>query len=261
MTINNDKINLIKKLREQTNISIAKCKTALEHNDYNLAKAYQYLCTTMATQVIRSESKTQAGKIFLYQDDEGATLVKIDTETDFATSSLIFNEAGHKIVQAIHNQNDSSVIDQIIQEATLKLGEKMKITYHHTLKGAITGAYIHNSDKAVLVSLNKGDANIAKNIAIHIASCWPIVALTEQDIDQKLIDNKIATGLAQIDLTKKSSSVKQRIIDGMRTKIINDNCLIFKPFYADDQITLKDYLISNNIEISDIKFITTLITL
>ena len=140
-------INLekLKKLRNETGISFSLCKKALEEAKDDLNQAKKLLQQWGGEKLKdKKDKKTQEGAIFSYVHHNGkvAALVEIFCETDFVAGNFEFKDLGKNIAMQIASLNpqtsdellnqeyikdSSKKINDLINEAILKFGEKIKI--------------------------------------------------------------------------------------------------------------------------------------
>jgi len=139
-------IKKIKTLREQTGVSLALCKKALEESKEDIEKAKKLLQQWGAELLAKkSANVTQEGAIFSYvhHNKKIASLVEIVCQTDFVAKNKEFQNLGQEIamqvasipaenIKQLLNQeyirNPSKKISDLINEAVLKFGENIKIT-------------------------------------------------------------------------------------------------------------------------------------
>ncbi len=138
-------IGQIKKLREETQVSIADCRSALEEAKGNYEKAIAIL---KKKGVERAEKKanreTASGLVesYIHQNGKVGVLVKVLCETDFVARTDDFKHLVHEIamqiaamspknVEALLKQEyirDGSVtIEELVKQTIGKLGENIRI--------------------------------------------------------------------------------------------------------------------------------------
>jgi len=135
----------LKKLREDTGVSFALCKKALEETKNNIDKAKQKLAEWGAEKVIEKQSRsTLQGCIFSYIHHNGkvASLVELLCETDFVSGNAEFKKLGAEIAMQVASipakdtekllsqeyiRDPVKTISDLIKEAVLKFGENIKI--------------------------------------------------------------------------------------------------------------------------------------
>lgn len=138
-------INTIKQLREQTGLSIAECKKALEAAEGDLEKAMEVLrgkSKEMADK--KAETETKEGIIHAYVHSNGkiGVMIELDCQTDFVARNQDFKNLANDLamqiaaldppdLETLLSQNfvkDSpKTIADVISEAIAKIGENIKI--------------------------------------------------------------------------------------------------------------------------------------
>ncbi len=135
----------LKTLREQTGVSFALCKKALEETDNDIKKAKEKLNEWAGKKIEEKASRsTSQGGLFAYVHHNGkiAAVVELLTETDFVSGNEEFKKLGHELaMQAasvpaakledfmaqVYIRDTSKKINDLIKEAVLKFGENIKV--------------------------------------------------------------------------------------------------------------------------------------
>ena len=109
--------------------------------------------------------------------------------------------------------------------------------------------YLHfNGRVATMVELNAETdfvANtaefrqLAKDIALHVASARPIAVRTE-DVPADVVERERRVYRAQVAEEKKPDAVKEKIVEGKLKKFFQENVLLEQPFVKDDKQTVGD---------------------
>lgn len=138
--------NRIKKLREETGVSISLCKKALEESGGDLERAKKILQRWGADRLAEKSAKeTAQGRIFSYthHNRKVAAMVELKSETDFVSSNLEFVQLGQELAMQVASLNPKNVeellkqeyirdpskkVADLIKEAVLKFGENIKVT-------------------------------------------------------------------------------------------------------------------------------------
>jgi len=135
----------LKQLREETGVSYALCKKALEETSNNLDEAKKKLISLGATKVTEKASRTTSeGGIFAYvhHNRKIASLVELLCETDFVAKNDEFLKLGNEIAMQVASipakdvnellkqeyiRDPSRKVNDLIKEAVLKYGENVKV--------------------------------------------------------------------------------------------------------------------------------------
>ena len=110
-------------------------------------------------------------------------------------------------------------------------------------------SYVHfNGRVAVLVELNcetdfvaRTDAfrELAKNVALHIASAAPLSVAIE-DLPTDVVDTERRIYEAQVSEEKKPDAVRAKIVEGRLRKFYEERVLLEQKFVKDDSLTVGD---------------------
>lgn len=138
-------IELLKKLRNETQVSIADCRKALEETNNNYEKAKEWLKKHGIEKAEKkSDRETSQGLIDSYIHGNGSVgvIVEVLCETDFVARTEEFKNLVHEIAMQIAAMSpkdvptllkqeyirDSSVtIEQMVKSAIGKLGENITV--------------------------------------------------------------------------------------------------------------------------------------
>lgn len=136
----------IKKLREETRVSIALCKKALEEAGEDLEKAKKLLQRWGGNKAAeKSARETAQGGIFSYthHNRKVAGMVELKSETDFVSNNPEFIQLGQELAMQVASlkpdnveellkqeyiRDPSKKVGDLFKEAVLKFGENIKVT-------------------------------------------------------------------------------------------------------------------------------------
>lgn len=136
---------LIKKLREETGVSVMDCKKALEDTSGNLEKAKELLIERGIEKAEKkSDRETKQGIVtsYIHANNQVGVLLELLCETDFVARTEDFKALGHEICMQIaamdpadktelENQiyirDNSLKISDLIKKNVAKLGENIKL--------------------------------------------------------------------------------------------------------------------------------------
>ena len=113
-------------------------------------------------------------------------------------------------------------------------------------------SYIHTGNKlGILLEINcetdfvarrEEFSDIAKNIAMQIASNENIEIISSDDISPSLRDDVWKFESAKDDLENKPENIRQKIIEGRVEKTLKTKVLLEQPYVRDPNITVEEYL-------------------
>lgn len=136
----------IKELREETGVSLMKCKEALAETDGDMDKARAILREQGAKAAAKkADRELGAGIIssYVHANSQVGVLLKLSCETDYVAKNSDFIALGDDITLHITAMMPESVTDlleqpfvknpeitigKLIEEKTLKIGERIEVT-------------------------------------------------------------------------------------------------------------------------------------
>ena len=257
-------IDLIKVLRDRTGAGLMDCKGALLANDCDIEKATDWLREKGLAKAAKKADRIAAEGLALAVAclKCGKTVVlEVNCETDFVAKG----DAFHKFVEDIANvilKNDCKSVEEakeltqdLFADATVKMGEKFDLRRFTTIEknDNVIGSYVHMGGKiAVAVSLSSGDAEVAKQIAMHIAANNPqYITVNEVPADVREHELNVQREAAKNDekLANKPAPVLDKILEGKINKYFAEMTLEAQPFLMDDSKTVGQFLSEKGIKV------------
>jgi len=138
-------IKVLKKLREETQASVADIKTALEESKGDLPKAREYLQKRGLEKAGKKEGRqTSAGLVetYIHHNLTSGTTVVLTCETDFVARTGEFKYLAHEIAMQVNATNpkdtkalmsspyirdEKKTVEDLVKEHIAKLGENIKV--------------------------------------------------------------------------------------------------------------------------------------
>ena len=254
------KASQVKELRDMTGVAMMDCKKALVECEGDIEKALDLLRSNSALKAEKKSSRVAADGILITVITENyATIVEINSETDFAAKDSNFLSFGEKVKNYIKENKVSNADDFINSDIederkTLvqTIGENIQLRRVETIEFSPdmkTGLYLHSDSKlgSIVVTRN-GNDQIAKDIAMHVAAFNPL-CLSQDDIDKDVLDRERAIYQNQAEESGKPQDIMDKIVDGKVNRFLSEVSLLSQSFVKDPDITVKDYLDKNNAEI------------
>ena len=110
------------------------------------------------------------------------------------------------------------------------------------VEGKNLGKYIHSNNKiAVLVSMNGGDEETARDIAMHIAAMNPKV-ISPTEIEDSAVAKEKEIWADQLKNEGKPENIIEKIMLGKEKKFREENALLTQPFVKDPEKTIESLL-------------------
>ena len=248
--------SMVKELRERTGAGMMECKKALQESNGNIDSAIELLRTSGQAKAEKKAKRVAAeGKIVIKNNLENAVIVEINSETDFAANESNFTDFANSIadvllqneISDINSLNDLKLSDDVsVEEARTnlisKIGENISIRRFDKIHQAINiGEYSHGSRIGVIVSLDKSEPDLAKDIAMHIAASNP-VCLDEEDVPEDLVSREKRIFLEQASSSGKPPEIIEKMVEGRMKKFFREITLLGQSFIKDPDISIRDLL-------------------
>ena len=254
------KASQVKELRDMTGVAMMDCKKALVECEGDIEKALDLLRSNSALKAEKKSSRVAADGILITVITENyATIVEINSETDFAAKDSNFLSFGEKVKNYIKENKVSNADDFIKSDIederkTLvqTIGENIQLRRVETIEFSPdmkTGLYLHSDSKlgSIVVTRN-GNDQTAKDIAMHVAAFNPL-CLSQDDIDKDVLDRERAIYQNQAEESGKPKDIMDKMVDGKVNRFLSEVSLLSQSFVKDPDITVKDYLDKDNAEI------------
>jgi len=247
------KASQVKELRDMTGVAMMDCKKALVECEGDIEKALDLLRSNSALKAEKKSSRVAADGILVASVNEDyATLVELNSETDFAAKDANFLSFGEKVKEYISKNKifEASVLKESSLEDDRKalvqtIGENIQIRRVVTLEFDSTmniGIYIHSDSKlGSLVVTKNGSDEIAKDIAMHVSAFNPL-CLSQDDIDKDVLEREKAIYQNQAQDSGKPQDIMDKMVDGKIKRFLSEVSLISQNFVKDPDITVQEYL-------------------
>ncbi|NNL10442.1 MAG: elongation factor Ts [Pseudomonadales bacterium] len=237
------KATMVKELRERTGLGMMECKKALVEAGGDIEAAIETLRKSSGMKAAKKAGRTAADgalAIHLADDQKSGVLVEVNSETDFVARDENFLAFVSDVVKAVAatGQTDVAALmagDLEAQREALvqKIGENISVRRAECIDGDMIGGYVHANGKiGVLVNLKGGDAELAKDIAMHIAAVNPQVAKPE-DMPAELVAKERAIYEAQAAESGKPAEIVTKMVEGRVRKFLAESSLVEQPFVKD----------------------------
>ena len=247
------KASQVKELRDMTGVAMMDCKKALVECEGDIEKALDLLRSNSALKAEKKSSRVAADGILVASVNEDyATLVELNSETDFAAKDANFLSFGEKVKEYVSKNKifDTSTLEESSLEEDRKtlvqtIGENIQIRRVVTLEydsSMDIGVYIHSDTKlGSLVVVKDGSNEIAKDIAMHVSAFNPL-CLSQDDIDQDVLEREKAIYQNQAQDSGKPQEIMDKMVDGKIKRFLSEVSLISQNFVKDPDITVQEYL-------------------
>ncbi|TXH04147.1 MAG: elongation factor Ts [Nevskiaceae bacterium] len=266
----------VKELRDRTGAGMSDCKKALEATAGDLDKAAEKLRMDGMAKADKKGSRTAAeGVIAMAANADAIALVEVNAETDFVAKGDEFQglaataaklALAHKpadLNALLALKDGGETLEEKRRALVAKLGENMTIRRFEVVQkaGGAIAHYLHGTKIGVVVAMAAGDAELARDIAMHVAASSPRYldagSFSPEALasERKIIEATVAKEQEEARLDAeaagkpfkpKPAEILAKMIDGKISKFIAENTLLGQPFVKNPDETVEKLLKSKN---------------
>ena len=264
--------HLIKELRSSTGAPMVDCKKALSDPevDGDVDKAAEWLRKHGSAKALSKVGDREASEglvgLLLAPDGRSAALVRVASETDFASRSEAFGKLVEDVAEAtLGLEGDNGDVDiegtllsantgtgtvgDAMDEAILAIRENLKISEASRM---VSNRNVHRrvpgstcaGASAALVEIGKADANsdatreqieeAGKKLAMHVVASKPM-HLTPADVPEELVQKEKDILMEQMADSGKPPEILEKIINGRLGKFYEGICLTEQPHMVEEK--------------------------
>ena len=257
--------SMVKELRERTGAGMMDCKKALQETAGDIEAAIEAMRKSGVAKAAKKAGRIAAeGTIVVAAaaDDSRALVLEVNCETDFVARDENFQGFAHSLAEALLEQGDETpdayaatslnggaqAAEDARQELVTKLGENISVRRHARVQqssGGALGIYVHGIRIGVVVDLSVDNADLAKDLAMHIAAASPL-CVAEQDVPADVLAKERDIQLAQAAQSGKPDAIVEKMVSGRMRKFLQENTLLGQAFVKDPDVTVAALLKKNN---------------
>lgn len=251
---------LVKELRDITGAGMMDCKKALVATDGNIEAAIEEMRKSGALKAAKKATRTAAeGMIASAHEGNEVVLVEVNSETDFAAKNAEFVAFAEKVaqialtskcddVEALKAQkyDETQTIGEALTALIAKIGENLGIRRIARVTGDNLGIYVHSNKRiGVVVVLEGGDAEVAKNVAMHVCASKPDFVHPE-DVSEEVVAKERAIQIEIAVNSGKPQAIAEKMVEGRMKKFTGEVSLTGQPFVMDPSKTVGEMLKEHN---------------
>ena len=236
---------LVKELRERTGLGLLECKKALAAAGGDIEVAIEELRKSSGMKAAKKAGRTAADGVVAIRVAEGgasAVIGEVNSETDFVARDDNFLGFVNSVMdRAVEVKSDDVTavaggdIEDARQALVQKIGENISVRRIAVLEAVngVVGGYVHGNNRiAVLVQLEGGTEELAKDVAMHVAAVNPAV-VSPSDMPEELLQKEREIYTAQAADSGKPPEIVAKMIEGRIGKYLKENSLTEQPFVKD----------------------------
>ena len=173
----------VQRLRQLSGVGMLDAKRALEENGGDMDKSVRWLREQgLASQSKRADREASEGAVAVGHADGVVSIVQLRSETDFVAKSDQFVALASSLADLVAAKGESAIDERSDEIDDLKITLKENISIGEVVRveapaGGVVDSYLHlqagRGVNAVVVALEGGTAELAHDIAAHIAFARP----------------------------------------------------------------------------------------
>ena len=248
---------LVKELRERTGAGMMDCKRALVDAEGDLEQASEILRKSGQAKADKKAARVAAEGTVLVKgttDGNRYVVVEVNSETDFVAKDENFTGFAETVAAValageyadvaalMASDSDGRTLETRRQELVAKVGENVAVRRFQVLQSNETiGSYSHRGRIGVLVELQGGDQNLAKDLAMQVAATSPrYVSAADVPADELAKEREILA--AQALQEGKPEDIVQKMVEGRLRKHLDEITLTGQPFVKDPDTKVEKLL-------------------
>ena len=246
---------LVKELRERTGAGMMDCKKALVEAQGGLDLAAELLRKAGAAKADKKSGRVAAeGRVALKSDAGRHVLLEVNSETDFVAkddnfrafverlAGVVLAKQPASVEELLRTSVDGRTVEELRLELVTKVGENISVRRFEVIESAgNVGAYVHGTRIGVLVDLEGGTPELARDLALQVASLAPRYVASD-DVPKDVLDKEREIILAQTAEEKKPPEIIAKMVEGKLRKFVDDITLTGQVFVKDDKKRVRDLL-------------------
>ncbi|MFE2497333.1 translation elongation factor Ts [Streptomyces scopuliridis] len=253
----------VKKLRELTGAGMMDCKKALDEADGNVDKAVELLRVKGQKGVAKREGRSaENGAVIslISEDKTSGVLLELKCETDFVAKGDKFQTVANTLAAHVAATSPADLpallaseieagktVQAYVDEANANLGEKIVLDRFAQFTGGYVAAYMHRTmpdlppQVGVLVQLDKESAEVAKDVAQHIAAFAPKY-LNRDEVPAETVENERRVAEATSREEGKPEAALPKIVEGRVNGFFKDVVVTEQAFAKDNKKSVQKVL-------------------
>ncbi len=257
---------LVKELRDRTSAGMTDCKKALEATGGDLDKAAEKLRMDGMAKADKKGSRVAAeGVIALAEGADAVAMVEVNSETDFVSKGDDFKAFAQKVAEVALAQRPADMeallkldggqgaLDEQRRAMVAKIGENITIRRFVVVpkSDGDIAHYVHGSKIGVVVAMKQGVAELARDIAMHVAASSPrFLDANAVPEDVLAAERKIIEAQSAEQAAGKPAEIVAKMMEGKVRKFVSEITLVGQPFVKNPDQTVGQLLQASNAEVA-----------
>jgi elongation factor Ts len=245
--------SLVKELRERTGAGMMECKRALVETGGDLETAIEHMRKQGLAKADKKAGRIAAEGLVVITaaaDHKRAAVVEVNCETDFVAGGDDFRNFSHAVGELVLQARpadlaallelplDGATVEETRRTLIAKIGENIAVRRFAIVEsGGVVGSYLHGTRIGVLVALEGGDEDLARDLAMHVAASRPQY-LDEREIPGDFLAKEREILVEQAKGEGKPPEIVAKMVEGRLRKQLAEITLVGQPFVKDPDTTV-----------------------
>jgi elongation factor Ts len=255
----------VKQLRERTGAGMMECKKALVETKGDLDAAAELMRKQGLAKADKKAARIAAeGVVVIARSGDGrlAAMAEVNCETDFVAREHDFRAFAQAVAECALATRPASLaalgearlasgesVEERRRALVARIGENMNVRRFVVQAGAdYLGAYVHGTRIGALVAVQGGAANLAYDLAMHVAASNPrYLAPAQVPAEVVAKEREILTEQAQSE--GKPPEIVAKMVEGRLRKALGEITLTGQPFVKDPDVSIDKLLKGANAQV------------
>ena len=253
------KASQVKELRELSGVGMMECKKALVEVEGDIEKALDLLRSNSALKAEKKSARVAAdGVIKVHVSENYATMVEINSETDFAAKDDSFIEFANNIEERLVSKKYLDVedlkkdVEEDRQKLVQSIGENIQVRRLATQEfdsPKKIGTYLHSDNKlAAMVLLKEENDELGRDIAMHISASAPL-SINEDGVNKDVLERERNIFETQAKESGKDENIMQKMVEGKIKRFLKEVTLLSQDFIKDPDTSISKLLENSDNEV------------
>jgi elongation factor Ts len=241
----------VKELRQRTGCGMMECKNALVEAGGDMEAAAEALRKSGLAKADKKAGRVAAEGVVVVEvsdDARTAVMVEVNSETDFVAKKDEFQNFAKAVATRVMNDapadlpallamplaDSGASIEEARRGLVATIGENINVRrfVRREAGAGSLSSYLHGGRIGVLVEVQGGDPELAKDVAMHIAASRP-VCVDESGVPQEMLDKEKEIFAAQAAASGKPADIIEKMVSGRIRKFLAEVTLLGQPFVKD----------------------------
>ena len=263
--------SMVKELREMTGAGMMDCKKALSETNGDMDAAIEYLRKNGQAKAEKKAGRIAAEGLVMtvVKDDKAASIVEVNSETDFVAKNETFQEYVAAVANQALNSNaadmdafmaepwaedESMTVKDALVAKIAVIGENLNIRRFEKVEtdGCVV-SYIHGGGRiGILLEadtdvINDEIKTCLRNVAMQVAAMSPKY-VSRDEIPQEYMDHEkeiqMSVALKENAQSKKPKpdNIIEKMVIGRLNKEMKEICLLDQAYVQDSDMSVAQYV-------------------